>query len=345
MGVRKTGKWGKLMLPVNDGVPNTNVELTKVASQDIGGQTYANLFYAHAQTHWNKAKPITVTLQGILGEVVVTPGVAGDDVVVGPMRYVKDDAGSILTTARTSIALTRHATDHQQHTIQIVMASGSVVATAGTGHSIFTDSFGGLGGPISVPVANLLVQNIQLEPLSVATVVTGTEIGNGLTLTTGVLVQERADMPTFEIIPLDGGVLLTAIPLACHVGAVGRKVYATFYSQKTCLDTAAHTTKWSTSTSNPVTTMPAQGDTGVEADSSGAGTTTGSFELYATSELLNKLVVNKKRGYVRLYRDRNETQYREAAVIFTSIGDSCDQGAAMLETVAFTVDKNIEWRN
>ena len=160
----------------------------------------------------------------------------------------------------------------------------------------------------------------------------------------GALIQERADVPSYELCPVLGGVLLSAALEACHTTATTRKVYASFYDIMPVLQGIVHSTKWGLTGTGGVVKMPGQGDAGTPSDASQSVDWAGSFERYYVADaILFKMAMQRRYAIVRLYPDRDATtEYFEGAVIMTSWGMTSDQGAAMMEPVAFQGDGTLE---
>jgi hypothetical protein len=343
MSVRKTGNFGQLVLPVGDGTTSTNVALTKSASKTINGTTYTDRFFGHAMTHWNPAKPMSVSLQGILGSVDITPTASNNEVSTSAFQYKKDNSGVQTAAADASVTVVRPGSGKVNWNLIIAdLATGAITAVQGTDGDAHVDTFDAAGGPPLVAVDKIIVGAVKFTS-STAGVVLPSEIT--ISLSTGALIQERADLPAQEIIPLDGGVLLSEALPACHTGPLPRKAYATFTSQKNFLATVGHTTKWTFSGTRPVVSLPAQNDISASKAPSGPMDTKGTFARFATDADMFKLAYHKGQGYVKMYPDKNETGYFEAAVVITSFGQGAEMGAGSMTDLSFDVNGNIEWRD
>lgn len=338
---RQTGKFGQVLIPLNDGALNTNVELTLEATKEIQGVTYTNRFYGHASKHWNGSKAPSFRPQGFIGSVDVSPVASVNDTVsITACQYYADN-GSAQTMAAQRQALVRDATKNQIHAITVNAATGSIGVTTGVASvASFSDTFGADAGPALLSVGKLCAVEIRLTPGAAGVVASGDICVTNLA---GELVQERADVPSGEIFYLHGGVLFSSALRACHTGNIPRKVFATFYSQTAVLAALAHTTKWGVSMTSASTTLPAQGDAAANADVSGPPAWTCTFERYAVDQQLSKLMMNTRYGFVRLYRDRNVAEYREGAVIITGLTENVDQGAADTEAITMTGNGPLEW--
>lgn len=348
MALRKTGKRGQIYIPLSDGNAVSNAALTMSASKTIGGVSYTNRFYGTAtRSMWNRGKPITVIQQGIIGEATITPASGNDTVqTVANISYFKDASSGVQTAAiDSSITVTRPASGKAcWNLIVLDTDDGTISAVAGTDTTSGTtlvDTWDAAGGPPLVAVDKLIIGAVKLTSNTAAPVTAG-EIAylNGA----GVLLQERADIPSYEIVPVQGGVLLSEAMQLCHTGGVSRKVYASYYDVAPVLSAVAHSTKWSVSGSNATVEMPAQGDVGSPTDVSGSPKWSGSFERYYVQDAtMFKLAMNRRYGIVRLYPDRDEnTAYYEGAVIISSWGMNSDQGSAMLEQISFAGDGILE---
>lgn len=343
---RQAAKWGLLLKPISDGIKQTNVELTKVASKMIEGVLYADRFYAHDQTHWNQAMANIAVPQGIIGDFDVSPVPSVNDCVsVSAMRYYKDAANTLTGDVAVAqrVSFTRDATKNQIHTVHLIASTGSFGITSGVASvASFSSTYGADAGPALLSVPVLGVINIQAAP-GAAAVVTGAEITP--VLPDGTFMQERGDVPAGQIIELLGGILFNAPLLACHVGGIPRKVFATFTSQKLVLQPAADIIKGTLQETGAVIKFPAPGDKSSKAAPTGNVEWSGSIEEYVVSAQASKDFTRKRVGYLRIYRDSNNTaEYREGAVVYTTRGENpVDISAALTSTLAFTGSGPLEW--
>lgn len=347
--LRKSGNWGQISVPANSGVAVSNAALTPSSSKTIGQKTYTDRFCGHASTHWNTdsdaSTPISVRLQGIIGEASITPHASADKIATSAFSIYKDNGAIVTVAADTDVSLTRPAGAVAKWNAIVVDSSGSVTAVAGTDSADTTllETFGASAGQIPyTPVDSFLIGLVKLSG-NTAAVVAASDIF--YSLTDGTLIQERSDFPSYEIMPLAGGVLLERKLPKCHTAGVARKVYASFMSQASALAPIAHTTDWKLTMSHSTTTMPAQGDVGTHADFSAPPSFTGSFAKYAVGFALPKAVMGSGKGYVRLYPDRNLTaEYYEAAVIYSGFDTGASQGSPIKDSLSFQVDGVVEIR-
>jgi len=330
--MRQTGKFGQIMIPLNEGTPNTNVKLTLAPSKKLGPYTYVKRFFGHTATHWNNANEPTFVLDGLIGEVSVKPVVSVNDTVsIGVVQaYV---GGVLVTTTAQRLTLTRDAAKNQHHTAAVNAAGSFAITTGVASMASFSDTYGADAGPALVSIGRVVAVDIRLTP-GVAAPVAEADIF--VTNLAGALIQERSDIPSGQIYALDGGVLFTDALVECHVGNVPRDVYATFYSQSNVLAPLGHTTKVSTAMTRATVELPAMCDDAVEADFSGPPKWSGTFERYAVDPQMHRLAYETGYGYIRLKRNKNDTDYREGAVLITGLSEPIDQGSANLETVTFS---------
>jgi hypothetical protein len=163
--------------------------------------------------------------------------------------------------------------------------------------------------------------------------------------TAGTLIQERSDIPSYRVLPMEGGILLDEALIKNHTGALERTAYASFMSQKNCLADVGHSTDWSLDTSRPIGKMPAQGDVGSPAGFTDLMEWSGSLARFAVGSAASKLAVFGGAGYVRLYPDRNlSLEFWEGAVLFSGYGTGAALGADVKETLSFTGNGTLELR-
>lgn len=347
MALRKTGKRGQIFIPLSDGNSYSNTALTAVASKSIGGVTYTDRFVGTAvRSMWNRAKPISATLQGIVGEAAIAPASGNDKVCTqAAISYFKDGAAGVQTAAiDADIAVTRPAGNVAKiNAIVLDIDDGSISAVAGDDGSTtaFSDVYGAAGGPPLVAVDKIVIGWVKLVT-SAAAPVTSDQIT--YINAAGTLIQERADVPSYEVCPVLGGILLGAALEKCHTGGIARRVYASYYDVAPVLAGIAHSTKWALTGTGGVVSMPGQGDTGTPSDASQSVGWAGSFERYYVGDAaMFKLAMQRRYGIVRLFPDRDvTTEYYEGAVIITGWGMGADQTAAMLEPITFTGDGTLE---
>lgn len=344
MGLRKTGNFGQIYLPLNEGVAVVNAVLTLSASKTIQGQAYAKRFHGHASTHWNRGKGITLALQGLLGEASITPASGNDAVQTPVLGYLKDNTGAQTAAADTSVSVTRPASGKKNWNLVVLdMDDGTISAVAGTDGDAHSDVFDAAGGPPLVATDKIIIGGVKLSGNTAAPIAADEIV---YSLSNGTLLQERADMPSLDnILPMEGGVLLPEALLECHTGGIPRKIYASFYSQKNSLAAVGNTQKWSLSGSRNTTEMQAQGDVSAQSEISGPMTWSGSMSRFAVDAEMFKLAFYRGTGFVKLFRDRNvPTEYYEGAVIISNWDENNDIGAACVNNLQFKGDGNLEWR-
>lgn len=346
MGLRQTGKYGKIYLPVGDGTVTNNTELTMTAAKTIGGTLYTNRFFGKASTYWNRNKALTVRIQGIVGSVDIQPTGANNEVSVTGFSYYKDNGTIQTAAADSSVVVTRPAGNVAKwNLIILTLSTGAISAVAGTDASdtTFLNTFGTSAGQIPVCTSDQIILGAVKLTTSADAAITASQIvyvdGNG------VLLQERSDIPTYDVLPMEGGILLTEALLANHTGGTTRKIYATFYDQYNLMQPLSHTTGWTLSESLNSVDFPAQNDVGTPSDISGAPIFTGTLGRYAVDSVLFKAACQRKTGFLKLYRNiNNPTEYYECACIFTSFSESNNNDAAATSEVGFKVDGILEWR-
>ncbi|MBF0546226.1 MAG: hypothetical protein HQM08_17415 [Candidatus Riflebacteria bacterium] len=345
MGVRKTGKYGQIMIPTGDGIQVANAALTKSASKTIQGTVFSNRFYATAsRSMWNKGKGISARIQGIVGEASVTPATGNNNVQTNAFSYYKDNGTIQSAPADTSVTIVRPATGKYNWNLVVVdMDDGTISAITGSDGDSYSDVFDAAGGPPLVAIDKLIIGAVKLSTDTAAPVVAAdiTQF-----LSTGTLIQERSDMPGYFEYPMEGGVLLNEALLVCHTGSVARKVYASYYDFYSLLTPLGDTTKWSLDVSSDTTSMQAQGDSGAQSDLSGPPKWSGGFSRFHVRDVvLYNLGVNRRTGIVRLFPDRNDTTvYYEGAVIVKGFKMDCDMSNPMMEEITFEGDGNLELR-
>jgi hypothetical protein len=346
MSQPKTGRYGKIQAPVNDGILFTNVALTKVASITIGNKVYVNRFFQHASGYWNgnPAYKPTFRLQGIIGEASITPTGVNNEVSVNGFNYYKDNGAVQTAAADASVTVTRPAgAVAKWNLIILTLSTGAISAVAGTdaADATFLNTFGTGAGQIPVVTSDQIIIGAVKLTSSSAAAVSPSEItyvdGNN------VLLQERSDIPGGKENLLEGGVMFDQALLACHTGGTTRAVYATFYSQESVLADVADLINWKLSSSSGVTTMPGKGDNPAYAEVSSTETTTGSVSKYMVGRGMFDLF-RKRVGYLKLFQDdRDSAEYYEAAVVWSSFDENNDE-SAIVNNLNFTVNGFLERR-
>jgi hypothetical protein len=210
MSLPKTGRYGKIQAPVNDGVLFTNVALTKEAIKTIGNKVYTNRFYGHANSFWNgnpSYKP-TWRLQGIIGEASITATGVNNEVSTNAFSYYKDNGAIATAAADTSVTVTRPAGNVAKwNLIILTLSTGAISAAVGTDatDTTFLDTYGTGAGQIPVLTSDQICIGAVKLTSSSAAAVSSAEIV--YTNVAGVLIQERSDIPGGKENLLEGGVL------------------------------------------------------------------------------------------------------------------------------------------
>lgn len=343
--LRQTGKYGQIFLPNGAGVSIANQALTKSASKEIGGVSYANRFYGAANALFNKGQDVSVRIPGIVGNLsLLTPGSSVNTVDLAATQIFKDNSSQTATSisAQTGIVCTRPTTSTATNTIVnlVVINTGTRAASVkvGTKGPTRSATFNVAGGYPYVAADEIIVGAVVFDATASATVAAD-EIEYTL-YGTSTLVQERSDIPGYEIMASEGGVLLEAALIGAHTAGATRGVYASYYDLQAVMMQVGDTSKWSLASTVGTTEMLAQGDINPQVDLSGAPTWSGSLErFYVKDSLLFKLAMETKRGIIKLFPNRNETtKYFIGAVVFDTWSHSCDQGAAQTQPLSFKGD-------
>jgi hypothetical protein len=344
---RITGKKGVLYIPLADGLSISNAALTKSATKEIGGVSYANRFYGtSSRSSWQKSKDPTVRLQGIVGEATITPGTANNTVDVSAFSYY-DDNGAVNTSTAATLTLTRNADGAQWHMIHVTNSSGTASVTVGVvsaSTTAFVETWAATAGPAYVATTETLIGAVKLTPGGAGLVSAGDIVYSFPTA--GTLLQERSDIPTFSILPMEGGVLLNAALLGCHTAGAARTLYASYYDQYPLMAKLGDIDGWTLGGSSDTTSMEACEDYAAQTDLSGAAKWNGTLSrFYISDETVFAMAMQKRTAILRLYPDGDiTTKYYEGAVIIKSWGISVSVGSAVKESVSFDGDGNLELR-
>jgi hypothetical protein len=341
--LRQTGKYGQVYLPSGSGVLVSNQALTKSASKEIGGVTYTNQFYGTTGALWNKGKDMSVRIPGIIGDLsLLTPGTANSTVDMAATSIYLNNSSTSATaiSAQAGLVLTRPTSSTLTVVNLVVVNTGTKAASVvvGSEAAARSASFNTAGGYPYVAVDEIIVGAVVLTTVPAA-VVAASEIEYTL-YGTNTLVQERSDIPGYEILPAEGGVLVQEALIGAHTAGATRGVYATYYDLQAVLLQVADTTKWSLSSTVGTVSMLAQGDLNPQTDLAGSPTWSGSLErFYVKDSLLFKLAMEQKRGIIKLFPNRNEpTKYYLGSVVFATWGHTCDNAAAQTQPLSFTGD-------
>jgi len=346
---RKTGRRGAFFLPVSEGVAITNEALALSASKTIGGTAYTDRFLGtSSRTAWNKAQALSARVQGIVGEVTISPGAAADQIDVTAFSYHKDNTGVQSAAATDALGITRDSAGAQWNMISVSNATGTVVVTLGAvsaSTTAYNDTWGSPGGPALIPVANTLVGVVRPVP-GTAAITLSSEIFYKMVDGTTFL-QERSDLPGFAVLPVEGGILLNEATLKCHTGTVGRVAYATFTDQFPFLAKVGDIEGLTLAGSSETTEMEAMEDLAPEKDIAGSPSSNGTISrFYVQDARMFGLAMQRRiAGIARIYPDYNDTtKYYEMAIIVTDWGTSLGINDAIKEDVSFEVDGLLEQR-
>jgi len=345
MGSRKTGKYGKIYMPLSDGILVSEALLVKSASKTIGGTAYANRFWGtSSRSMWNRQQGITVKVEGFSGAPSITPAASGTDnlVDIASTPFFASGVDSADSTAITDLACVRPASAKYNWNLAIMAkATGVMTMVQGTDGDALSDAWGYSGGPPLVATTHLIVGAVQLYSDTDAAI-TAADIT--YSLSTGVSIQERSDVPSLSVLPMEGGILLTSALLASHTGPLPRNVYATYYDQYSMLTEISDTEGYSINMTTPTTELAAQNDISAQFDI-GISSATGTLKRFHVDEKFWDSVMYRKTGFLRLYPDGTDTdRYFECACVFSGIGLSVDITTGMSDDVSFSVDGNLELR-
>lgn len=343
--LRQTGKYGVVYLPNGAGISVSNQALTPVASKEIGGTTYTDRFVYKSGSMWNKGQALSVRVAGISGELsLLEPGTSADKISLKACAFFKDNSSTTATvvSAQADLALTRPTSGSSTvvNLIVVDVATKAASVVAGTqGTRVAT--INAAGGYPYVGVDKLVIGAVALDSTASATVLA--EEIEYVYYGTSRLVQERCDLPGYDILPAEGGVLLQEALPKIHTGGLARVVYASFYDQSAVLMQAGDTSKWDISTDIGTVEMIAQNDLFGQKDTVGAPKWSGSISrFYVKDDLLFKLALEQKRAIVKLYPNKNEsTKYYMGAVIIKSWKHSCAENAAQVNDISFEGDGNL----
>jgi hypothetical protein len=345
---RIAGKRGEIYIPVGKGNLITNAALSMSASKTIQGVARTNLFYGTStRSAWNKGQTPTVRLQGVVGEVAITPGTAADTINVAAFSYHKDNAGVSTGTAATGVNITRHATIAVWNMVTVSNATGTVAVTAGTvtgSATAFNDVFDTDGGPAYIAAGLTLLGVVRANPGSATTTLTSeihyTDVAGDTAM------QERSDTPGFYILNTEGGVLMNATLLGCHTAGATRTAYASYYDQYPLLTKIGDIDAFTLNTSSDVIEMEAFGDFSPETDFAGAIKWSGTMsQFYLADRTLWANVNERRTAILRLWPDSNNTTiYYEGSVIFSDWSIDVSLNNAVKTPVSFTGDGPLEYR-
>lgn len=346
---RITGKNGEVHISFSDGISLANQALVKQASKTIQGTAYTRFYETSPSSMWNKSKVPTVRLQGFVGEVSAVPGTTVNTIVLSTHKLYSDNSSVTPTLTYTStqtVTLTRHAADKQWHMISVDNDTGTAAVTTGTlitGASSFNDNWATAGGPAFVTAGDTLALAVKLTPGTAALTLAADIVYK---LTAGTLLQERTEIPTFTVFPVEGGVLPNANLLACHESSATRTFYASFYDQEALIAKLGDTEGWTLGGTSDTIELEAQGDFAAESDFSGPIKGEGSFDrFFVADDLVWKTAMQRRTAIIRLVPNSAvPSQYYEFAAVIKDWGTENKVGTGMVEKISFTIDGNVEFR-
>lgn len=254
--IPQTGKNAKVSLSFNDGTAATATALTKQATYNYNGESFANRVYLLGAGKMVNSRPAAnpqVFIDGILDGLDVSSTVAQEIAVTAGSILVNN--ATVAAAADTSITITRPAAT-QACWVAVHVNTGTGVTTitkgadttAGTGKAGLVVTYGtGAGEKPLIAVDELLVCYLKIDS------------------TTGVFTSDEIEYTdrewaslSYRLIPSIGGVIIAQALIALHTGAVARSVKFTGkYWESTALAQIGDAQQWSvtpnTSTVSAVT--------------------------------------------------------------------------------------------
>jgi len=211
------------------------------------------------------------------------------------------------------------------------------MATAGiaiTGTNTFNDTFGAAGGPAYIPADNILIGATKLVG-GAAAVVTQAEITQQLS--NGTPLVERYDIPSYDTIPLEGGVLFQKALLACHTSNTTAQVFASYYDLYSQVTKLGDVDGWDLTKDQSTVELEAMNDLSPLVDFSGAGKFSGKFSrFYVQDDTAWKLGVTVGVAYIRLYPDSDDsTRYWEGVALIPGWSTAASITAGIKENLSF----------
>ncbi len=254
--IPQTGKNAKVSLSFNDGTQATALALTKQASYNYNGESFANRVYLLGAGKMINSRPAAnpqAFIDGILDGIDVSSTVSNE--IATSAGSILVDNATVAVDADASTSIVRPAsTQAAWFAIVVDKSTGEITAvagtdtTAGTGKTGLVDTYGtGAGQKPLIATDKLLVCYLKLD--STAGVITSDEIE--------YTDREWASI-SYRLVPSIGGVVISEALKPLHVGGVARDVKFTGkYWESTALAVVGDAQQWSvtpnTSTVSAVT--------------------------------------------------------------------------------------------
>jgi len=343
MAGRTTGRFAKIYMALGHGASVSNAALTLSASKEIQGVTYTSRFYGYSGAIFNRAKALTVRIQGIVGAMDLITPASGNNVVQTPaFSYYKDASTIQSVSADTSVTVVRPAAGKfNWNLITVNTGTNAVSATTGTDGGAYSDTFAAGGGPPLVAVDEIIIGAVKLSSDAAAPIVAGDIFYSD---STGVLLQERSDIPGYELFPVEGGILTGAALGAFHTGPVGRKVYASFYDLAPVIAEVAHTDNVTLNTTSATTSAEAFNDISPQTDLSGSLAWSGSLgRFYVGDSVLFSAACDRRTGVIKYFPnyETDSGKYYIGCVIYSGF-DHVGPLEWVKNTVNFQGDGNLK---
>lgn len=308
-----TGKGGKVLMNLSDGVLESNAAMTKQTSYTYKGTTYANRMYL-----LGTGKTLINTRPGV--EPVVNIDFISDGLLIsgnGSNDEVQTSAGTIYVdgvatavSADTSISVSRPGTGegawvaiHVNKSTQAVTATKGTDTTGTAGIGGLLDTYGSAAGqrPL-IATSELLIGLLKLSTGAAA--VTGSDI----------FYFDRELQVPYQLCANIGGCLINTALVALHTGPVARQVKFTGYYLDSVLSEIGSAKSWSL---NPNANTVSESTLGNEYSATELSGWSFSFEQLATSaEVINNLLSRQGYGAVRLQYPNGG--YFQSAATFTA---------------------------
>lgn len=347
MTTRKTGKYGTILVAQDEGFPRVNVPLVLSAEKTIQGEVYEKRFFGvDGGAFINMSKPKSARLQGLVGSAYVLPDPSGDDdkISVSDIRFFKDngDAESVAASIQTLVRASIGEKIWAAIVVDFTAATPVIGIVYGTPGAALLESFGTAAGTFPLLTdKQLLIVGVQLDdtsaPIVQADIVTR--------FSDGTVLQERSDMPKFDWMPLEGGILVQDALLPCHTDDTPRNAWISFHDQINSLVELGHTTQWGVTMTLPNIDLPAQNDISPQAENSGPGEWTSTLDRYAVDETLFDIAQRVKTVVVKLYRDRKDlTRYYHGVALVTDFGETVDQTSGIMNNMSLKGVSPLEFR-
>jgi hypothetical protein len=308
-----TGKGGKVLMNLSDGVLLTNSAMTKQASYTYKGTTYANRMYllGTGKTLINMRPGVEPEVNiDFIADGLLISGTSSNDEIATSAGTIVVAGVETSVVADASVAVTRPASGEGAWVaVSVNKSTGVITATKGTdttgsaGIAGLLDTWGSSAGqrPL-IPVADLLVGLLKLS--NGAAAVTGSDI----------FYFDRELQVPYQLASNIGGALINTALVACHVGTLTRVVNFTGYYLDTVLSEIGSAKSWSL---NPNANTVSESTLGNEYSATELSGWSFSFEQLATSaEVINNLLNRQGYGAVRLQYPNGG--YFQSACTFTA---------------------------